>query len=563
MKNVSEPASNRAGGEPEAYEQGSVKVPAGRGLNVIRWVSILLIIASLITVARSLPIDRGMEALNGWVSGLGFWGPVVLAAVYVVATVLFVPGTILTLAAGAVFGLGIGLVTVSIGSTLGASLAFLIARYGARDKIAAMAEKNRRFGAIDRAIGEGGWKIVALLRLSPAIPFNVQNYIYGLTPIRFWPFAVTSWIAMLPGTFLYVYLGHITGAALGPERERGWGEWAMLGVGLLATIAVTIYVTRLARRKLQEQMEAEPEAEESANITAGEHPNAVYARSVRTTFRLAVVALLLVGTAVYARSNSGKIEQWLAEIFGPPKVVLKELYASVSSGPTFDHSLLNGLLKQNVDSNGWVDYIALRMSADPLDQYLKTVADAPLEVMSRNEKLALLINAYNAFTLKLVLDHYPIDSIMDIPDAERWDSVRWTIGNHQWSLNQIEHEQIRPHFFEPRIHFALVCAAIGCPPLRNEAYDANRLDDQLEQQTQYVHRHETWFSFDAATHEVALSKLYSWYGDDFKQDAGSPMSFVARYSVALNQTLANNVVPTIRWLEYDWTLNSLQNAQPR
>jgi hypothetical protein len=96
--------------------------------------------------------------------------------------------------------------------------------------------------------------------------------------------------------------------------------------------------------------------------------------------------------------------------------------------------------------------------------------------MGRNEKLALLINAYNAFTLKLIVERLPVQSILDIPAAERWDAVRWKVGGQVWSLKQIEHEQIRPKFTEPRVHFALVCAAVGCPPLRNEAYDASRLD---------------------------------------------------------------------------------------
>ncbi|MBI4502065.1 MAG: TVP38/TMEM64 family protein [Gemmatimonadetes bacterium] len=225
-----------------------------RIVTVVRWLSILLIVAALLTIVRWLPIGHAMEATKGWISGLGVWGPVALALWYIVATVLFVPGTILTLAAGAMFGLVVGMITVSIGSTLGASLAFLIARYVARDQIAAMAGRNRRFGAIDRAIGEGGWKIVALLRLSPAIPFNLQNYLYGLMRIRFWPYVVTSWLAMLPGTFLYVYLGHVTGVAMEADRSRTPGEWTLLAVGLLATVVVTVYMTRLARRALHEHM---------------------------------------------------------------------------------------------------------------------------------------------------------------------------------------------------------------------------------------------------------------------------------------------------------------------
>ena len=109
-----------------------------------------------------------------------------------------------------------------------------------------------RFEAIDRAVREGGWKIVALLRLSPAVPFTLQNYLYGLTGIRFWPYLLTSWLAMLPGTFLYIYLGHLGRAgveAASGERSRTPAEWAMMIVGLLATVAATVYITRLRARR--------------------------------------------------------------------------------------------------------------------------------------------------------------------------------------------------------------------------------------------------------------------------------------------------------------------------
>ncbi|MEX2139439.1 MAG: TVP38/TMEM64 family protein [Pirellulales bacterium] len=232
----------------------TIKSRGNRVLTVGRWLVVLVLLGAVLMIVRSLPVDRAMVSVSDWIFQMGVWGPVVLALVYAVATVLFVPGTILTLAAGAVFGLGVGTVAVSIGSTLGASLAFLVARYVARDKIAAIARQNRRFGAIDQAIGAEGWKIVALLRLSPAIPFNLQNYLYGLTGIGFRPYVLTSWLAMLPGTFLYVYLGHAGGAAIATDRSRTPGEWALLAAGLVATAVVTVYITRLARHKLKEQM---------------------------------------------------------------------------------------------------------------------------------------------------------------------------------------------------------------------------------------------------------------------------------------------------------------------
>ncbi|MFG0265243.1 MAG: TVP38/TMEM64 family protein [Rhodopirellula sp. JB055] len=235
--------------------QDADRIISSKTWRVVRWTVMLCILLAVLTIVRSLPLDQAMSVAQDWIAGLGVWGPVGLVLLYIVATVLFVPGTILTLVAGAMFGLAVGTVVVSIGSTVGASLAFLIARYGAREKVAELAKRNRHFGAMDRAIAEGGWKIVGMLRLSPAIPFNLQNYLYGLTPVRFWPYAVTSWIAMLPGTFLFVYIGHVTGAAVGSDRQRSMAEWIMLAVGLLATVVVTVYVTRLASQKLKEEVD--------------------------------------------------------------------------------------------------------------------------------------------------------------------------------------------------------------------------------------------------------------------------------------------------------------------
>ncbi len=529
-----------------------------------RWLFILLIVGSLISIMRSLPFDQAMTALNDWIGGLGAWGPVVLAAIYVVATVLFVPGTILTLAAGALFGLVVGTLTVSVGSTVGAALAFLIARYVARDKVASMARKNRKFGAIDRAIAEGGWKIVALLRLSPAIPFNVQNYLYGLTPVRFWSYVLTSWLAMLPGTFLYIYLGHITGAAIGESRQRSVWEWLMLAVGLLATVAVTVYITRLARQKLRDQVQ-EPETLDAASSEAEETSAEAtpQAQPLGNVIRLAVAAVLLLAAATYVRLHAESIEAQLAQLFGPPQVELQETYRQDSSSVSFDHSALDNLLRQHVDEDGWVDYQAIRSDVTALDSYLQQIAEAPFEELGRDEKLALLINAYNAATLKLIVESMPLESIMEIPAAERWEAERWEVAGHTWSLNQIEHEQIRPHFAEPRIHFALVCAAVGCPPLRNEAYTSDRVEEQLDAQARYVHDHETWFAFDPSADRVSLTKLYSWYGNDFEQVAGSVLEYAARYSEPLNQTLGAGATPQIEWLSYDWALNSQENRQPR
>lgn len=198
------------------------------------------------------------QALDG-IQGLGVWGPVLFVPLYVAATVLFVPGVVLTLGAGAAFGVVRGAVTVSIAATLGATAAFLVGRYLARDAVARRIEGHPRFRALDQAVADEGWKIVALARLSPIFPFNVLNYAFGVTRVRLRDFVVASWLGMLPGTVTYVYIGSLAGdlAALGrPDRARTPAEWALYVIGLAAAAAVTVLVTRLARRALARRVHA-------------------------------------------------------------------------------------------------------------------------------------------------------------------------------------------------------------------------------------------------------------------------------------------------------------------
>lgn len=189
-----------------------------------------------------------------WVRTLGALGPAVFVAGYAVATVGGVPGSLLTLAAGAIFGLWAGTLWVFLGATLGASGAFLVSRYLARRAVERRVLADPRFAAIDQAIAEQGRRVVFLLRLSPAVPFTLLNYLLGLTRVRYPDFLVAS-VGMLPGTMLYVYAGQVAGelaaAAGGASPPRGAGYWAVLALGLLATVAVTVLVTRAARRALR------------------------------------------------------------------------------------------------------------------------------------------------------------------------------------------------------------------------------------------------------------------------------------------------------------------------
>ena len=217
-----------------------------------RWIGLVAVVVAAAIAARTLPVAVWLQAFQGWVARRGALGGVLYGAVYTVAALLFVPGSVLTIGAGLLFGLLWGTVIVSVASTATAAGAFLIARHLARGRVEAMARRHPRFGAIDAAVREQGWRIVALLRLSPLVPFNLSNYLYGLTPVAFGPYVLASWIAMLPGTLLYVYLGAAGKAAAeaGAGRGRSPLEWTLLAAGLVATVAVTVMVTRAARRRL-------------------------------------------------------------------------------------------------------------------------------------------------------------------------------------------------------------------------------------------------------------------------------------------------------------------------
>ncbi|MEM7137359.1 MAG: DUF547 domain-containing protein [Myxococcota bacterium] len=246
---------------------------------------------------------------------------------------------------------------------------------------------------------------------------------------------------------------------------------------------------------------------------------------------------------------------FLVRVFGPPRVTLREAYTDGPAGEPFDHSVYDRLLAQHVDSDGFVDYPGLREDQATLDEYLNALGSVALDALGRDERLALLINAYNAFTLRLILDHFPVKSIRKIPAAKRWKAKRWRLGGRTRSLDEIEHEMIRPNFREPRIHFALVCAAVGCPPLRAEAYTGERLEAQLEDQMRVAHGNRRWVRYRRGRSTIALTSLYLWYAGDFEQVAGSVLAFVARHHDVLAADLATGHTPSVRHLDYDWSLN--------
>jgi uncharacterized membrane protein YdjX (TVP38/TMEM64 family) len=218
----------------------------------LKWIVAILIVITLSILSVVLPVKGWIREFIGWVQHLGPAGVIVFIIAYAVATVLFLPGWIFTVSAGLIYGIVGGTLVALTGAVIGASLAFLVARYLLRQNIEELTRKNPRFRAIDEAIGKNGWKIIGLLRLSPLIPFNLSNYFYGITSTSFIAYVAVSAIGMIPGTLLYAYLGAIGQAGIsgGASAHSKW-QYVLLAIGLVATIAVTILVSRIAKNALR------------------------------------------------------------------------------------------------------------------------------------------------------------------------------------------------------------------------------------------------------------------------------------------------------------------------
>src|SRR5579859_5596895 len=224
---------------------GAVKITIG-----------LIAIFAILVAARWLGVGLALRDLLEWISSLGAIAPVVFILAYIVACVLFIPGSIMTIGAGVIFGVVRGSIYVSIGATIGATLAFLIGRYIARDWVAAKLAGNSTFNEIDAAVGREGWKIVGLTRLSPVFPFNLLNYAYGLTRVSLRDYVIASWIGMMPGAVMYTYIGSLVGdlTRLGAApTARPTGFWLLNVVGFAATVGVALYAARIARRALAQK----------------------------------------------------------------------------------------------------------------------------------------------------------------------------------------------------------------------------------------------------------------------------------------------------------------------
>jgi hypothetical protein len=249
----------------------------------------------------------------------------------------------------------------------------------------------------------------------------------------------------------------------------------------------------------------------------------------------------------------------------PTEGVAQDLHAQGTSGPPVEHSVFDGLLKRHVDAAGLVNYKAWKgPDEEALRNYLKSIGKMDPNPLARSERLAFWINAYNALTIQGILEFYPIKSIKDkvnrILGFNIWDDYPTTVNGKAYSLNDMEHKVLRK-MGEPRIHFAIVCASVGCPKLRNEAYTAVQLDQQLEDQAIYFFAQQRNFRIDRAGKTVYLSSILDWFAEDFGGSDGAKLDFSSKYlSEAKDREFLRSGDLEVKYLDYDWSLNEQKHT---
>jgi len=248
-------------------------------------------------------------------------------------------------------------------------------------------------------------------------------------------------------------------------------------------------------------------------------------------------------------------------------IVSSFLLIALSINCAQNNNIYNQLLKKYV-KNGLVNYKQLKNDKE-LDNYLELLSKTNPSNFSKKQKLAFWINTYNAFTLKVVAENYPIESITELHTGGKiigyllgktvWDKQFITINKKEYSLNDIEHKILRK-MNEPRIHFAIVCASISCPALRDEAYDAKKIDAQLNEQTKLFINDATRNYFDVQHKRAHISKIFSWFGKDFGSSDENILRFIAKYlPEEISQNISNNISDwDIEYNDYNWNLNDLK-----
>lgn len=484
--------------------------PTSRSSGLLRLGAFILLLALVWWVARATGVlayadPARLQAAIAQARGSRFAIPGFIA-LYAIVAGFGLPGTPLTLAGGALFGTVLGTACNWVGATIGATIAFLLARTLGKDAVQSLL--GSRAAGLDRVGGSTGFWALLRLRLIPVMPFNALNFGSGFTGISLRDYVLATAIGILPGTAIYTSFADALLAGASGARESALLRVAIAGALLLALS----FVPTLARR----------------------------------LGWLPASAALLLGAATMGPTSSIMAQQ-----------------------KTVDHAAFDQLLRAHV-SNGIVDYDAFAR-APGFASYLAMLGAVDPAALPRDERLAFWINAYNAFTIQLINSKRETQSIRNINKSlgllklkGPWSDPFIRINTKALTLDNIEHDIIRKEFGEPRIHFALVCAAMGCPPLRSEAYVAARLNEQLQDQgVKFIRQSPSKNRVDVAGKTLYVSLIFNYYKKDFGGSAQSVGRYLAPWypSGSPERAFLEKGEYTFTETPYDWTLNSVQQAR--
>jgi uncharacterized membrane protein YdjX (TVP38/TMEM64 family) len=482
--------------------------PRSTGLIRLALFAAVLVVAWLVARQTGLLAYADPARLQGAIAearGSRFAVPGFIA-LYAIVAGFGLPGTPLTLAGGALFGTVAGTACNWVGATLGATMAFLLARALGKDALTSLLGK--RAAGLDKVAGSSGFWALLRLRLIPVMPFNALNFGSGFTGISLRDYVLATAIGILPGTAVYTSFADALLAGASGARESALVRVAIAG-GLLLLLS---FVPTLARR----------------------------------LGWLPASAALLLGAATMT----------------PTRPV-------AAQGRTVDHAAFDALLKAHV-TNGIVDYDAFA-KAPTFKPYLAALGAVDPAALGRDERLTFWINAYNAFTIDLIVSKGEKQSIRNVNKSlgflklkGPWSDPFIKINGKLLTLDNIEHDIVRKEFGEPRIHFALVCAAMGCPPLRSEAYVAARLNEQLQDQgVKFIRQSPSKNRVDVAGKTLYVSLIFNYYKKDFGGTEQSVGKYLAPWYPAGSpeRTFLEQGQYTFTQTDYDWTLNSVPQAR--
>lgn len=501
------------------------EVKTGRGRALVKLGILVAILLAGFLIAPRTPLGpyltrEGIFQVMDWLRDHPL-APVIFVALYAGATALAVPGTILTLAGGALFGFYWGTLFNLLAANIGANAAFLVARTLGRDGVRKlMGDDSSALARLDGIVERHGFQGLLTLRLIPLIPFNALNFGSGLMSLNWRTYALATLIGIVPGTAIYTFFANALLEGSRDATVEAWTSVAFAGFLLVLLSFLPAILRRLG---------------------------------VRLPGMSAVVVLFML--AAGGRGVSAQEAPSLAGL--PDNAVLTEVLASVVTDSGVDYSRLAE------DRSGLDRYLAQLAATDP----------AAVETAPPRDRLAYWINAYNACMLKRVIDHYPIgrargwqgirNRVADRPANSVWQIADVFTGAHcrvagsNRSQDEIEHDIIRP-MGDPRIHFAINCAAVSCPPLTAEAYSGETLEDQLDARVRAFVSDPMQLEVDTTARPpaVRLNQVLDWFSVDFGGHDGI-RSFLARYVSAEARAVLEDPNATVSFIEYDWTLNDV------